>query len=192
MAVEVIELEEKAWKKLQRKPELCVGVRKSPWGLVMIGLVGGELAALCLVAPGKKEATAIAEFAANWPGVPSNGTIKRDHKVAAVVLDIAVAVWRGEKGARLRVLLKGTDFQRRIWRALLEIPHGQTTTYGELAKKAGCHGAARAVGQAVGSNPVAVLVPCHRVVASDGSLGGYAWGPARKRALLRAEGAIAE
>lgn len=81
-----------------------------------------------------------------------------------------------------------TDFQRRIYTRLTEIPFGRTVSYGDLADELGDPGAARAVGQAVGSNPLPVLVPCHRVVRSDGRLGGYSGGLNRKVRLLRLEG----
>jgi methylated-DNA-[protein]-cysteine S-methyltransferase len=83
----------------------------------------------------------------------------------------------------------GTDFERRVWRALLQVRPGQTVTYGELARRAGAPGAARAVGGACGRNPIAVVIPCHRVVGADGSLTGYGGGIERKRWLLRHEAA---
>jgi AraC family transcriptional regulator of adaptative response/methylated-DNA-[protein]-cysteine methyltransferase len=83
--------------------------------------------------------------------------------------------------------LVGTAFQQRVWRALREIPPGTTTTYGELAARIGAPGAVRAVGTACGANPVAVAVPCHRVIRGDGGLGGYRWGLDRKKALLARE-----
>ena len=84
----------------------------------------------------------------------------------------------------------GTPFQRRVWEELARIPAGTTVTYGELARRAGRPGAARAVGAAVGRNPVSIVVPCHRVVGSDGALTGYAGGIARKAFLLALEGAM--
>jgi len=83
--------------------------------------------------------------------------------------------------------LRGTDFQRRVWQALLEIPYGQTRTYAEQARAIGAPAAVRAVGTANGSNPVAIVVPCHRVVASGGKLGGYGGGLPLKRRLLALE-----
>ncbi|HEX7124788.1 MAG TPA: methylated-DNA--[protein]-cysteine S-methyltransferase [Thermodesulfobacteriota bacterium] len=83
--------------------------------------------------------------------------------------------------------LAGTPFQLAVWRALLEIPYGATVTYGELAARLGRPGAARAVGAAVGANPVSLLVPCHRVVGAGGSLTGFGWGLALKRRLLAHE-----
>jgi methylated-DNA-[protein]-cysteine S-methyltransferase len=89
----------------------------------------------------------------------------------------------------LPLRLLGTPFQERVWRALLEIAYGHTVTYGEIAGAAGRPRAVRAAGSAVGSNPLTVIVPCHRVVPAGGGVGSYGGGPARKRRLLRLEGA---
>ncbi|HEY8050793.1 MAG TPA: methylated-DNA--[protein]-cysteine S-methyltransferase [Ramlibacter sp.] len=87
-------------------------------------------------------------------------------------------------------LQAGTAFQQSVWRALLAIPHGATTSYGTLSRDIGAPAAARAVGAAVGRNPVSIVVPCHRVLGTGGSLTGYAGGLDRKSALLKLEGAI--
>ena len=87
-------------------------------------------------------------------------------------------------------LTGGTPFQQKVWRVLCSIPYGQTRSYGWVARKLGKPGAARAVGTACGANPIPIIVPCHRVIASDGSLGGYSGGLAWKRRLLRNEGVI--
>jgi methylated-DNA-[protein]-cysteine S-methyltransferase len=87
----------------------------------------------------------------------------------------------------LHVELDGTEFERRVWDEVRAIPYGQTATYAEIARRIGRPGASRAVGRANGRNPLAVIVPCHRVVGSDGSLTGYAGGIAMKRALLDLE-----
>ena len=86
--------------------------------------------------------------------------------------------------------IEGSDFQRRVWEELRAIPPGQTRSYGQLAERLGMPGGARAVGGANRANRIAVLIPCHRVVQADGSLGGYAWGLAIKSELLRREGAL--
>jgi methylated-DNA-[protein]-cysteine S-methyltransferase len=83
----------------------------------------------------------------------------------------------------------GTAFQQSVWRALLTIPRGTTTSYRRVSEQAGRPAATRAVGAAIGRNPLSIVVPCHRVVGSDGSLTGYAGGLERKRALLQLEGA---
>jgi methylated-DNA-[protein]-cysteine S-methyltransferase len=90
----------------------------------------------------------------------------------------------------LQLRLEGSDFERRVWEALLEIPYGTTTTYGELAAKLGAPRGARAVGLANGRNPVAIVVPCHRVIGAGGKLTGYGGGLERKSALLVHEGAL--
>ena len=84
--------------------------------------------------------------------------------------------------------MDGSPFQLRVWRALCDIPYGTTTSYGELARRVGKPSAARAVGLANGQNPIAVIVPCHRVIGADGSLTGYGGGLDRKRFLLGLEG----
>jgi len=84
----------------------------------------------------------------------------------------------------------GSDFQRKVWQALRQIPAGKTASYGEIADRIGALRAVRAVAQACGANPIAVAIPCHRVVRSDGSLSGYRWGVERKAMLLRAEAAL--
>ncbi len=89
----------------------------------------------------------------------------------------------------IKLHLRGTPFQVKVWEALLKIPVGKLETYGTLAARLGQPTAARAVGSAIGSNPVAFLIPCHRVIQASGALGGYAWGPARKGAMLGWEAA---
>jgi methylated-DNA-[protein]-cysteine S-methyltransferase len=84
----------------------------------------------------------------------------------------------------LPVAPRGTEFQKRIWAELVRIPYGETVSYAELAKRVGNQGAARAVGRANATNPIAIVVPCHRVIGADGSLTGYAYGVEMKRSLL--------
>lgn len=97
----------------------------------------------------------------------------------------------GKKAAeaedRLPLHLKGTRFQQQVWQALLAVPWGEVRTYGQIAAQLGCPKACRAVGTAIGANPVSVLIPCHRVLRSDGTLGGYHWGTDRKARLLKLE-----
>ncbi len=88
--------------------------------------------------------------------------------------------------------MRGTPFQLDVWRELVKVPYGNTTSYAEIARRVGRGRAVRAVGQANGRNPIVILVPCHRVVSSDGSLGGYSSGLDRKRYLLDLEGRLAD
>lgn len=89
----------------------------------------------------------------------------------------------------IKLHLKGTDFQLKVWETLLKIPMGQLSTYGSVAEKIGSPNASRAVGSAIGSNPVAFLIPCHRVIQSAGTFGGYMWGSTRKTAIIGWESA---
>ena len=90
--------------------------------------------------------------------------------------------WRPDQP--LRVVLIGTDFEVRVWETLLKVPMGRLTTYSDIAAKVCTPAAARAVGAAVGKNPISFVVPCHRVVGKSGALTGYHWGLTRKRAML--------
>lgn len=94
------------------------------------------------------------------------------------------------KLAEIKLHLKGTDFQLKVWETLLKIPMGQLSTYGSIAKKIDAPNASRAVGTAIGSNPVAFLIPCHRIIQSTGTFGGYMWGNTRKAAIIGWESAF--
>ena len=104
----------------------------------------------------------------------------------AVLREALMAFFEGDLDAITRVAVRtnGTEFQRRVWAALRSIPAGRTTTYGELAARIGAPTASRAVGLANGSNPIAIVVPCHRVIGAGGALTGYGGGLERKRWLL--------
>jgi AraC family transcriptional regulator of adaptative response/methylated-DNA-[protein]-cysteine methyltransferase len=99
-----------------------------------------------------------------------------------------VAFLQGDTGlAKVPLDIRGTVFQRKVWEALCRIPRGETRTYSQIAQSIGVPAAVRAVGSACGANPVALVVPCHRAVRTDGGLGGYAWGVSRKKKLLELE-----
>jgi len=118
-------------------------------------------------------------------GKKANRLAARDPEAIADVAHQVHAYCAGERrNFDLDLAPRGTEFQHEVWSALLEIPFGQTTSYGALAAKLGRRGAARAVGLANGSNPIGLIVPCHRVIGSDGSLTGYGGGLPLKRALL--------
>lgn len=95
----------------------------------------------------------------------------------------------GENIALPRMDLDGTDFQQNVWKALLGIPRGKTVSYKDIAHQVGAPRGARAIGGAVGANPVSLFIPCHRVLTSDGKIGGYAWGIERKKEILKLEDA---
>lgn len=108
----------------------------------------------------------------------------------ALVARVLGAIERPSQTADLPLDIKGTVFQERVWQALRDIPLGQTASYAEVARRVGLPRASRAVAAACAANPVAVAIPCHRVVRTDGALSGYRWGVARKRSLLEREGAL--
>ena len=105
-----------------------------------------------------------------------------------------LAQYFGHERWRFEIALapEGTPFQRSVWKAISTVAFGETITYGELARRAGSPGSARAAGAATGRNPIGIVVPCHRIVGSDGSLTGYAGGLERKRALLALESGVRE
>lgn len=126
-------------------------------------------------------AAALAELHQDWPAA----ILQRDDVAAAELSRRIFSGWRQPEP--LHLFVKGTQFQLRVWEALLQIPEGALVTYGELAARLGDAGASRAVGGAVGANAIALLIPCHRVIRASGELGGYRWGETRKRLLLSAE-----
>lgn len=120
------------------------------------------------------------------PPVPRNWV--RDDSALPDVVEQLEAYFAGDlKEFDVRLRLEGTEFQRKVWAALLEIPYGETWSYGRLAAHIGQPTASRAVGMANGRNPVAIIVPCHRVIGAGGSLTGYGGGLDRKRILLDLE-----
>lgn len=144
---------------------------------LMVGITGkGEICRLTF-ARGRLSRSIPSAWEKAWPRTE----FIRDQKAIAMVMDKIAA------GAKLRLLMVGTAFQCAVWRSLLAIPEGETVTYAELARRSKRPKAVRAAGSACGANPVPILVPCHRVIAGDGSLGGFAGGLAVKRKLLRNE-----
>ena len=111
-----------------------------------------------------------------------------DDRAFPDVVEQLEAYFAGERtDFDLELGLAGSEFQRRVWQALLTIPYGETRSYGQIAKQIGANGSARAVGLANGRNPIAIIVPCHRVIGATGSLTGYGGGLDRKRSLLELE-----
>ena len=120
-------------------------------------------------------------LASEWPDA-------KLRRADARVAELAAKIFNHDRAAKsdrpLRVFVRATKFQLRVWRALLRVPAGSLTTYGRLAEAIGKSQAARAVGSAVGANPIAFIIPCHRVIRETGALGHYHWDPVRKRAIV--------
>lgn len=161
--------------------QLEVATMDSPVGPLMVGARAGRT---CLVAFAD-DADAVVRRLERHVG-PMERVDDPDPVGAVSVLKRYFA---GDVGAidELELDAIGTEFQQSVWRALRAVPVGETTSYGEIAATIGAPGAVRAVGSANGANPIVVIVPCHRVVRSDGSLGGYGGGLDRKRWLLAHE-----
>jgi AraC family transcriptional regulator, regulatory protein of adaptative response / methylated-DNA-[protein]-cysteine methyltransferase len=157
------------------------GFSGSPFGRIHAATSERGLAYLAFVDRGDDRA--VTELRRRWP----RAEFLRDDAVAARVARQAFS----ERAGRIVLAPMGTNFQVKVWEALVELGARGPTSYSELAAAIGSPGASRAVGQAVGANPVAFLIPCHRVLRRDGTLGGYHWGVERKRAMLAWEHATA-
>jgi AraC family transcriptional regulator of adaptative response/methylated-DNA-[protein]-cysteine methyltransferase len=127
-----------------------------------------------------EEETALSDMRRRWPKATCVADEARTAPLARRIFD--PSQWREDRP--LRVVLIGTDWEVRVWEALLKIPMGRVATYSGIAEKVCSPTAARAVGAAVGKNPVAFVVPCHRVIGKSGELTGYHWGITRKHAML--------
>jgi AraC family transcriptional regulator of adaptative response/methylated-DNA-[protein]-cysteine methyltransferase len=146
--------------------------------------IGATPAGLCALLLGDDDDTLLAELRQRFPRATIAAASPAVQGWAA-----QIAAWLDDPRAELPLPLDvhGTPFQRRVWDVLRTLPPGQTVGYGELAHRLGMPRAARAVAQACAANPLAVVIPCHRVVSANGSLRGYRWGLARKQALLQRE-----
>ena len=158
---------------------IAYGVHPSPFGPCLVGETTRGLCHLAFV-DGPEQA-AVQDLQQRWPKAT---LVHAPDRAARIAGDIFTPRTDTQP---LTVLLKGTNFQLKVWEALLRIPPGQTTTYRDIATTVCSSNAARAVGRAAGANPIAYLVPCHRVLRTSGALGGYAWGLARKQAILMRE-----
>lgn len=159
------------------------GVAESPLGLLLVAVTARGACSVRLGA-------SVGELGRGLREEFPSATIERDDGGLGPWVAEALRLARGyAPGLELPLDVPASAFRRRVYGLLRAIPRGQTRTYAEVARGLGRPQAARAVGQACAANPVALLVPCHRVVPAAGGTGGYRWGPERKRALLRAEAA---
>ncbi len=157
------------------------------FGTCLVASAGGKI---CAVLFADEESAAVVDLQSRWPRavivkkrMPEHGDVREYFK--------GLGKGNGKSEiARIpmaRFHLIGTDFQKRVWKALCEIPAGTTSTYGAIAKLLGDPKLSRAVGTAIGDNPIGYIVPCHRVLRTDGGMGGYRWGVERKKAMLEFE-----
>ncbi|HYX82398.1 MAG TPA: bifunctional helix-turn-helix domain-containing protein/methylated-DNA--[protein]-cysteine S-methyltransferase [Gemmatimonadales bacterium] len=167
------------WKSGGAGLTMSYGFHPSPFGTALVMTTHRGLAGLAFADPGEEEA-ALADMKGRWPKADMVEDRPHTAELARRIFD--TALWRADQP--LRVVLIGTDFEVRVWETLLKIPMGRAMTYSDIATKVGATKAARAVGAAVGKNPLSFVVPCHRVLGRDGALTGYHWGLTRKRAML--------
>lgn len=157
---------------------------ESPFGNM---IVASTPKGVCYMAFNDNEEKALEELKAKFP----NATFQRKFDL---IQQNALFIFQNDwnKLPQIKLHLKGTDFQVKVWETLLKIPMGQLSTYGSIADKIGNPNASRAVGTAIGNNPVAFLIPCHRVIQSNGNIGGYMWGNTRKTAIIGWESAMTD
>lgn len=165
--------------------ELVWGWADSPFGDVLVIQSARGLAGLAFATPGAEgdaeRRRVQANMTARWPAATFREDADEARRVAGVVF--------GGGSGRLDLCLYGTAFQIKVWRALLEVPSGRLAAYGDVARIAGAPGAARAVGAAIGRNPISWLIPCHRAILSNGYVRNYEWGIPRKLAMIGWEAA---
>lgn len=161
------------------------GLHDTPFGKALIGMTDRGICHLGFVQG--SEGKAVDALVADW----QQAKMIEDHRATAPLVEPIFDISK-RATAPLRLHLRGTNFQLKVWEALLRIPPGAVTSYGGLAAQAGRPRASRAVGTALGRNPIAVLIPCHRVIRKLGEFGNYRYGPVRKKALLGWEAAQVE
>ena len=158
------------------------GVAPTPFGLALFAQSARGLMKLAFIED--DGAGELAELQKDWPAAQ----LTRND---AVALKMSVQIFSAYRQPEpVHLFVKGSQFQLKVWQALLQVPEGQLRSYGALAKSIGNPAASRAVGSAVGANPVALLIPCHRVIRANGVLGEYRWGETRKRQLVALELAL--
>ncbi|NBN65640.1 methylated-DNA--[protein]-cysteine S-methyltransferase [Pannonibacter tanglangensis] len=155
------------------------GFHPCPFGQVLLMITERGLAGLAFADPGE-ETSAFEDMSSRWPAASFVADQEATLPYAVRVFD--PSAWASD--TPLNVVFIGTDFEIRVWQTLLKIPMGRATTYSDIARSLGKPSAARAVGTAVGRNPLSFVVPCHRVLGRTGGLCGYHWGLTRKRAIL--------
>ena len=167
------------WKSGGQSWRIAAGFADTPFGKCLVAESPRGICHLSFLEEGG-EASAWEELKSEWP----LARVSRDDAAAQKIIRPAFARRNGAGSAPLRAFVTGTPFQIRVWRALLRVPPGYVVSYGRIAEAIGHPTALRAVGSAVGRNPIAYLIPCHRVIRETGVFGGYHWDPVRKRAML--------
>jgi len=166
--------------------EIAWDVHQSPLGAAFVAVTPLGICSLQFAETAAERRAALARLRAEWPAATLVQSAPRTRGAARAALSAL-----GEHRGPLALHVRGTNFQLKVWTALLHIAPGAVATYGDIAGAIGAPRAMRAVGTAVGRNPVSLLIPCHRVIRKSGEIGDYAWGSTRKEIILRAESARA-
>ena len=173
------------WKAKGSGLTMRFGYHPSPFGEALVFITERGLAGMAF-ADEPRSKSCFDDMVRRWP----NATLIEDAAATAPFVEriFKTEEWQGERP--LQVVLLGTDFQVRVWKSLLKVPFGQAVTYSDIARDIGQPTASRAVGAAIGANPISFVVPCHRAIGKNGALTGYHWGLTRKRAMLGWESAF--
>ncbi|NDJ74621.1 MAG: methylated-DNA--[protein]-cysteine S-methyltransferase [Chloroflexi bacterium] len=155
---------------------IAYGFHATLFGDCLLGLTGRGVCALRFVSLDGRQA-ALGELRAEWP----NASFEHDPAATGPIIE---QIFGATAEQSISLFVKGTNFQVRVWEALLTIPQGALVTYGDIAQRIDRPNASRAVGSAVGSNPIGYLIPCHRVIRSNGIVGDYRWSASRKQAMI--------
>lgn len=160
--------------------DIVYGFHPSPFGSALIMATDRGVCGLAFADGGTERSEALEDMAARWP----SAKYREDKAVTGAHARQIFEPQSWRRDRPIRLVLIGTDFEVRVWETLLRIPAGRQVTYSDVAAHIGKPSASRAVGSAVGRNPISFVVPCHRVLRKDGGLGGYHWGITRKRAII--------
>lgn len=164
------------YKNLGKGLVIYYGFHESPFGECLIAKTARGICALAFLSPGSKDLE-LAAFKQKW----MLATLIEDSTQTQALFE---QIFQSNSQGEIKLFVKGTNFQLKVWEALLKIPAGEVSTYGHIADKIKNPKAVRAVGTAIGKNPIAYLIPCHRVIRKEGKLGEYRWGSTRKKALI--------
>jgi AraC family transcriptional regulator of adaptative response/methylated-DNA-[protein]-cysteine methyltransferase len=167
------------YKQRGRGVAIRYGFHQSPFGECLVAQTERGVCSLMFIEEHNHRA-ALSELRANWAAAE----IKEDQEGTRHVIDEMMALFQPRSSTPLRLYLNGTNFQIKVWEALLRIPAGSVVSYQDIAIYIGIPNASRAVGNAISNNPLPVLIPCHRVIRKTGNFGDYRWGTSRKKALL--------
>jgi AraC family transcriptional regulator, regulatory protein of adaptative response / methylated-DNA-[protein]-cysteine methyltransferase len=161
--------------------QIHFGIGDTSLGLVLVAI---SPKGVCSILIGDERAALARDLQGRFAGAE---LIRDDARLRRELAKVRAFITTPATGLDLPLDLTGTDFQKRVWRALAKIPSGSTASYADVARRIDAPRSFRAVAQACGANPIALAIPCHRVVRTDGALSGYRWGVARKRVLLERE-----